>query len=226
VTLVIPFVATPVFFGGLDGRSANATAVVELGISPVNSTAWELEESDVWGIVGWLSAGWLCLFVVFLALMKEGGFRKTFWSTTTGSEWIQSVFLEGESDDVKKGIVGFNKAKWKDIEPQVKEWVSSKWLEWERTKPRWFTDNWKARVPTEWVPVEGQLEHRKASARASARISARRGGETAPRLSRLSLVLGAREAGAVPDDVRMGGDAEEGGAVQVRASSRVQPVLN
>jgi hypothetical protein len=29
---------------------------------------------------------------------------------------------------------------------------------WERDKPDWFTDNWKAKVPADWVPKEGKEE--------------------------------------------------------------------
>jgi hypothetical protein len=52
---------------------------------------------------------------------------------------------------------------------------------WEREKPDWFTDNWKAKVPVDWVPKEGKAEHRKA------RESVRKASVMhVPRLSRAS----------------------------------------
>jgi hypothetical protein len=89
-------------------------------------------------------------------------FRSTFWSMETGSEWVQSYFLQGGSDSIKMNVLNFNKGKWKAIEPQVKEWVGEGWTRWERDKPDWFTDNWKALVPVDWVPREGKAEHKRA----------------------------------------------------------------
>jgi hypothetical protein len=95
-------------------------------------------------------------------------YRSTFWSMETGNEWVQSYFLDGESDDIKCSTLWFNKAKWKAIEPQVKEWAREGWMGWEKEKPDWFTDNWKARVPADWVPKEGKVEHKKARERSVA----------------------------------------------------------
>jgi hypothetical protein len=80
----------------------------------------------------------------------------------TGNEWIQSLFIHGESDAIKKNVLKYNLAKWKAIEPQVKEWIREGWVEWERDKPDWFTDNWKARVPADWVPKEGKAGYERA----------------------------------------------------------------
>jgi hypothetical protein len=100
-------------------------------------------------------------FAVFLGLMKKK-YRSTFWSMETGNEWVQSYFLQGKNDAIKMNVVKFNKGKRKAIEPQVKEWVREGWMGWERDKPDWFTDNWKARVPADWVPKEGKEEHKRA----------------------------------------------------------------
>jgi hypothetical protein len=89
-------------------------------------------------------------------------FRSTFWSIETGNEWIQAFFVNGGSDDVKKNVLKYNKVKWKAIEPQVKEWVGEGWMGWERDKPDWFTDNWKAKVPVGWVPKEGKAGYERA----------------------------------------------------------------
>jgi hypothetical protein len=168
---------------------------------------------------------------VFLSLMKKN-YRSTFWSMETGNAWVQSYFLHGGSDSIKMNVLNLNKAKWKAIEPQVKELVEEGWMGWERDKPDWFTDNWKARVPADWVPKEGKAEHLKA--RETVRKTERR-----PRLSRLSSLL------------RVQGEGDEGGGAKmlrptlasmneeddkdemdvegsmdaIRAGSRVQPVI-
>ena len=94
--------------------------------------------------------------------MMKKHYRSTFWSMETGNEWIQAFFLQGGSDDIKKNVLKYNSAKWKAIEPQVKEWVREGWMGWERDKPDWFTNNWKARVPADWVPKEGKAGHERA----------------------------------------------------------------
>ena len=104
--------------------------------------------------------------------MKKN-YRSTFWSLETGNEWIQAFFINGGSDDGKKNVLKYNKVKWKAIEPQVKEWVGEGWMGWERGKPDWFTDNWKSRVPVDWVPKEGKAEHMKARERSVARARER-----------------------------------------------------
>ena len=94
--------------------------------------------------------------------MMKKKYRSTFWSMETGNEWIQSYFTRGVTDEIKMNVLNKNKGKWSAIVPQVKEWVEEGWTEWEREKPEWFTDNWKARVPAEWVPKEGKEEHKRA----------------------------------------------------------------
>jgi hypothetical protein len=108
-------------------------------------------------------------------------YRSTFWSTETGNEWVQTAFLQGASDAIKKSVLTKNKGKWKAIEPQVKEWVKGGWLGWERDNPDWFTDHWKSKVPSDWVPTEGKPEHKRAKEsvrRRSIADSARRGSES------------------------------------------------
>jgi hypothetical protein len=159
-------------------------------------------------------------------------FRSTFWSMETGNEWVQSYFIQGGSDDVKWWTLGFNKAKWKAIEPQVKEWVGAGWMGWEREKPDWFTDNWKSRVPADWVPKDGKSEHKRAQEserRRSIAGSARKGSVLHESVKKLANVMGGDSGDERPE--RRGGegrrDAEEekGSAEAVRGESRVQPVI-
>ena len=107
--------------------------------------------------------------------MMKKNFRSTFWSMETGNEWVQSYFIQGGSDDIKMNVLTKNRAKWKAIEPQVREWVREGWMRWEREKPDWFTDNWKAKVPADWVPTEGKEEWKASVRRRSIAGSERKG---------------------------------------------------
>ena len=140
--------------------------------------------------------------------MMKKQFRSTFWSIETGNEWIQSFFLRGGGDEIKKNILEFNQGKWKAIEPQVKEWVAGGWLGWERDKPGWFTDNWKARVPEAWVPREGKA------------------GWNVARRNSLGAAGGAgRKKSIMYENALQLGMAERGSAEAVRKGSSVQPVM-
>jgi hypothetical protein len=190
MALVVPWVAVPVYFETLRGGSGGWERDTD-----ADEMYRELKEFDVYSLLAGLTAGWVCAFAVFLSLMKKS-YRSTFWSVETGNEWIQSYFLQGGRDDVKIAVMWFNRAKWKAIEPQVKDWVASEWLGWEREKPAWFTDSWKALVPVEWVPKEGADGHRKA------RASERRRTSFVGALTGAKIYAAAEEGGG-------GGDEEE-----------------
>jgi hypothetical protein len=230
LSLVAPWVAVPVYFGSLTSNSTNATAI-EVDSTDSTTDASELEESDVyvpeesdaWKFLGGMTGLWICAFAVFLRLMKKQ-YRSTFWRMETGNEYVQGFFLQGGSDNIKKNVLEFNKAKWKAIEPQVKEWVGEGWTEWERGKPDWFTDNWKARVPADWVPEEGQAEHRRA--RESVRNAS---------VKKLSLFGSANKLMLVREEEEEAEEEEEEDEEEIeealalaeamRGGNRVQPVL-
>jgi hypothetical protein len=166
-------------------------------------------------------------FAVFLGLMKKK-YRSTFWSMETGNEWIQSFFIQGGSDDIKMYVIGFNKAKWKAIEPQVKECIREGWMGWEREKPSWFTDNWKSRVPVDWVPKEGKAEHRKARERSVAERG-RKDSVLHESAKNLVNVMGGDDGDDKPDMKfgvgRRDAEEEEASVEATRGGSRVQPVI-
>ncbi|GMI30488.1 hypothetical protein TeGR_g8045 [Tetraparma gracilis] len=174
LALVVPWVAVPVYFGSLTSNSTKAAQNEVIISTNSTSDALELEQSDALGILGSLTACWVIAFAVFLSLMKKK-YRSTFWSKETGNEWAQSFFLQGGSDDIKKNIFKYNLAKWEPIESQVKEWVKEGWMEWEKDKPDWFNDNWKAKVPVDWVPKEGKAGWKESVRRRSISVAERKG---------------------------------------------------
>jgi hypothetical protein len=121
---------------------------------------------------------------------------------------------------------------WTAFAPLVKVWVGVGWLGWERDKPDWFTDNWKAKVPADWVPKEGKEEHervKESERRRSIAGSARKGSvlyESAKKLVNVMDVDGADER---PErrvgEGRRDAEDELGSAEAGRGGSRVQPVI-
>ena len=110
-----------------------------------------MEESRAWTIVGSLSAGWLTLFLSFLLLMKRN-YVSTFFSTQSGHAWVQSYFVSGKTDEVKKSIFEFNKKQWASIQDDVKAWTLENWERWEEEKPEWFNDAWKSFLDDDMIP--------------------------------------------------------------------------
>ena len=134
MALAASFVATNVYYASLEeGEEA------------------VMDESVAWTIVGGLSGLGASFFACFLLLMKPA-YRSTFFSTQTGYAWVQSYFVSGQTDEVKKRIFEHNKKQWLSIRPDVKEWTMENWERWEEEKPTWFTDAWKADVDDDMIP--------------------------------------------------------------------------
>jgi len=123
---------------------------VELITTGQNSTAYGIEERVAWTLVGSLSGAWVVVFGGFLLLMKKE-YRRTFFTTRTGKQWTMDFFLEGTEDAVKKNVVGHNKAQWRAIREDVKEWVQANWWRWKEEEPAWFDLSWQSKVPKEWI---------------------------------------------------------------------------
>jgi len=115
-----------------------------------NSAAFAIEERVAWTLVGSLSGSWVVVFGVFLLLMKKE-YRRTFFATRTGKQWTMDFFLKGTEDAKKSVTVGHNKAQWRAIREDVKEWVQANWWRWKEEKPEWFSLAWQSKVPKEWI---------------------------------------------------------------------------
>jgi hypothetical protein len=126
-------------------------AAVKFYYSETKPDSAVMEERMAWQVVRALSGTWLAVFVLFLKLMKKEYWR-TFISTETGFEWAQKLFLFGETDAKRAGILGFNRKQWTSIEADVKVWVLDGWEGWEEDEPGWFTQDFKASVDEDWLP--------------------------------------------------------------------------
>ena len=60
-------------------------------------------------------------------------------------------FVKGVDDEQKAAVMGCNKAQWRAIQEDVKEWVQANWWRWKEEKPAWFDLAWQSKVPKEWI---------------------------------------------------------------------------
>ena len=91
--------------------------------------------------------------LVFLSFIKKK-YIGTFFSTQTGNEWVQSLFLEGATDQIKAGILNRNPHCWKSIRPQVRVWLLENWERWEDEKQEWFDEVFMSWVDDDMMPPE------------------------------------------------------------------------
>jgi hypothetical protein len=94
---------------------------------------------------------WTTTFATFLCLMKRE-YRKTFASTQLGKEATMAQF-EVDDDEVRSRVVICNRAQWTTIEAEVRDWVTTNWWVFREENPAWFNENWRRRVPVDWVPT-------------------------------------------------------------------------
>jgi hypothetical protein len=134
MALAASFVATSVYYASLEeGEDA------------------VMDESVAWTIVGGLSGLGISFFACFLLLMKRK-YVSTFFSTETGYAWVQSYFVSGQTDEVKKHIFEHNKKQWLSIRGDVKAWTLENWERWEEEKPEFFNDAFKAALDDDMIP--------------------------------------------------------------------------
>ncbi len=111
----------------------------------------EIGASTIYAFLGALLALWLMSALLFFSKIKRSHWS-TFYSTRTGRENTMSYFIENDDDMTKSKIFVDSIDLWRDIEGEVKEWTLSRWCEWEKEKPEWFTEGFKERVPDSMIP--------------------------------------------------------------------------
>lgn len=117
-------------------------------------------------------------FLFFLYVVIVPRYRRTFWSTQTSCQFIESIFFDHINNDEKRVyIFKFNVLKWKRIAGEVKAWSHASWETWVAEAPEWFTPVFVAGVPDEFIPPEflnklgGKQRERRGSAAQSIRES-------------------------------------------------------
>ena len=65
-----------------------------------------------------------------------------------------------DMDDHRASAVSFFRPVYYKHDLRVKDWLDSKWSEWERDPPEWFNDAFIALLPPEWLPAHLRPERR------------------------------------------------------------------
>ena len=106
--------------------------------------------------------GGACLLGLFstLWLLIENQYRRTFFSSETGGQLTRRMFLGGD-DKMRSEVFGCSETHWAPIREKVKGWVRPGWKTWEEEKPEWFTDEFRASVPSEMIPKKRVGEPKK-----------------------------------------------------------------
>jgi len=113
----------------------------------------EVGEKDAWMMVGCLGGAWFITFAVFLGLMKKG-YRRTFFSTTSGKANTSNYFLLRTDESVRCIMITDNKLLWREMRADVKTWVLKNWWRWMEEKPDWFTEAWVKKLPDDFIPAD------------------------------------------------------------------------
>jgi hypothetical protein len=172
----------------------------------VGSTAGKIDLVTLVASAGTLFAVWaLAALSVWLTMKPK--YRRTFWSTQTGYEYTQGIFLDNDGNDAKRiEIFNINQRHWRAIRDRVWQWVLAMYTTWHALKPVWFTDAVKAQIPDDFIPTEAL---RRENARARLTVGA-------GRLRSLSFALGAESDAerisvvCVPSPQPIGGDEDDG----------------
>jgi hypothetical protein len=161
-----------------------------------------LTRGKAYKIAGSICGAWVLVTGLFLLLIKRK-YVSTFTSTQTGNEWVQDLFLKGETDAVKIGIFVMNPRCWDSIRPQVRGWLAGNWDRWEAEKPVWFDDVFLASVDDDMMPAEALKRLRQKGS------GERRRSSFAERMGAGSVRERMGSATVVPE---VGGDIEAGGS--------------
>ena len=107
------------------------------------------------------AAAWTFAFASFLRRI-DPKYIPTFFDTRTGSQYTIHCFRIGD-DLARSSIFTINKRHWTSIREEVMAWTKTHWTTWVETKPPWFTANFIASVPDEFIPIEVDPLRRRTS---------------------------------------------------------------
>ena len=85
--------------------------------------------------------------------MKKG-YRRTFFSTTSGKANTMNYFLLRTDESVRCIMITDNKLLWREMRADVKTWVLKNWWRWMEEKPDWFTEAWVKKLPDDFIPAD------------------------------------------------------------------------
>ena len=179
-----------------------ATAVYENVVGP---------KDGIWEIGGLIAVLSVSFFFVFLNSIKRKYIR-TFLSIETGGQLTMRQFMESDHDGIKAGAVfQCSEHTWRKIRPGVKLWVKTNYDDWIEQRPPWFTDEMRAKIPSDMIPSNMDRQRMKSLARLydSSAIDMKRMVAQARRNSDFGLTVGG--LGNMLAKVADASELEEGG---------------
>ena len=91
--------------------------------------------------------------LLVLPTMIKPEYIRTFVSLQSGCNYQMSTFHNNEDNHANRVRILFgNERKWKKIRPEVKQWVLDNYADWVSDQPSWFTEDVKARIPSDFIP--------------------------------------------------------------------------
>lgn len=112
-----------------------------------------LRPDMVWFVVGGLICTWCACWAKFL-LIIDRRFLRTFYMSTTASQYLISWFRAAETDEIKSLIFRKGFHSWRSIEGDVRDWVHKNFASWEREKPEWWTKKLIQKIPEQVLSKE------------------------------------------------------------------------
>ena len=123
--------------------------------------------TTMYSIVSALALVWFASFYCFARSINQE-YLHTFFGTMTGAQYTVHVFRNAESDRSKMSIFKRNELYWDSIRDEVKAFTQANWFRWQAEKPEWFTKQFVATIPDEFIPVvnkeDGAVVVRRGSA--------------------------------------------------------------
>ena len=105
----------------------------------------------LWRLVGGLFFFSMLNFSLFLCFINKE-YRGTFFSKTSGKEFLCELWRDAATDKEKFYIFGKHKSYYFSINEDVKRWLDENWERWEEERPEWFTAKLISKVPADLLP--------------------------------------------------------------------------
>ena len=110
----------------------------------------KISATALYGIMGAAVFVWFLSFSAFIKLINKE-YLHTFFGTMTGPQFEVHNYRVG-NERVKMTIFTVNVLYWESIYDEVKAYTHANWDRWKEEKPDWFTEQWIASIPDEFIP--------------------------------------------------------------------------
>ena len=105
----------------------------------------------LWKVISWASILFFATFALFIYKIVPQ-YRKSFFTTMTAKKYTCLVFHEAKTDEAKFLIFKKHRSYYKEIEGELRTWLSENYERWEEEKPSWFIHKLTKNVPDDMLP--------------------------------------------------------------------------